>query len=80
MGRPVAVLIKLFLLCLVVGLVMAFFHITPAHLITDTFANIGHLWDLLVGFIYWSLPYAQLGAWIVIPIVAIVLIMRVARR
>jgi len=73
-------IIRLVLLCLVVGLLLAFFNITPQHIITDTIATIRDVGDLIVNFVRWALPYILLGAVVVVPIAVISVILRVARR
>ncbi len=38
------------------------------------------IWALTVSFVRWALPYALLGAYIVVPAAAIVLVLRAVRR
>ena len=77
--NPVGTIIRLLLLCLVVGLVLAFFNITPQHILTDTLRTIGEIWDLVEGIVRWAVPYILMGAVVVVPVAVISLIMR-ARR
>ncbi len=76
----VGTVIRILLICLLVGLVMAFFGITPAHIIDDTIATAHHAWVLVVEFVLWAIPYILLGGSVVLPIAAIVLILRFVRR
>lgn len=72
--------LRILLLCLVVGLVMAFFGITPAHIIDDTIATAQRAWGLVVDFVLWAVPYVLLGGSVVLPVAAIILILRLVRR
>jgi Na+/H+-dicarboxylate symporter len=76
----VGTVLRILLICLLVGLLMAFFGITPAHIIDDTIATAERAWGLVVHFVLWAVPYILLGGSVVLPIVAIVLILRFVRR
>jgi ABC-type uncharacterized transport system permease subunit len=76
----VGTVIRILLICLVVGLVMAFFGITPAHIIDDTFATAHRAWALVVDFVLWAAPYILLGGSVVLPVAAIILVLRFVRR
>jgi Na+/H+-dicarboxylate symporter len=76
----VGTVIRILLICLLVGLVMAFFGLTPEHIIDDTIATARHAWALVVNFVLWAVPYVLLGGSVVLPVVAIVFILRFVRR
>jgi hypothetical protein len=80
MQSMVGTVFRILLICLVVGLVMAFFGITPAHIIDDTIATAQRAWALVVSFVLWAVPYVLLGGSVVLPIAAIILILRFVRR
>jgi hypothetical protein len=73
-------IVRLILLCLVVGLLLAFFDITPHSILTDTARTIREVWDLIGAFVRWALPYILLGAVIVVPIALLSFLLRRARR
>jgi ABC-type uncharacterized transport system permease subunit len=77
--NPVGTILKLLLLCLVVGLVLTFFDITPQHIFSDTLRTIGQVWDLVERLLRWAVPYIMMGAIVVVPIVVISQVLR-ARR
>lgn len=76
----VGTVLRILLICLLVGLLMAFFGITPAHIIDDTVATAERAWALVVHFVLWAVPYILLGGSVVLPIIAIVFILRLVRR
>jgi Na+/H+-dicarboxylate symporter len=76
----VGTVLRILLICLVVGLLMAFFGITPQHMVDDTIATAQHAWLLVLHFVLWAVPYILLGGSVVLPIVAIMLILRFVRR
>jgi hypothetical protein len=76
----VGTVLRILLICLLVGLLMAFFGITPAHIIDDTVATAQRAWGLVVHLVLWAVPYILLGGSVVLPIVAIVLVLRFVRR
>ena len=78
--NPVGGIVRLLLLCLVVGLILSFFDITPQHIVTDTLRTIRSIYDLLFGAVHWAVPYILLGAVIVIPVAVISLMMRRRRQ
>ena len=77
--NPVGTILKLLLLCLVVGLVLSFFNITPQHIVTDTLRTLREIYDLIFGAVHWAVPYILLGAVVVIP-VAVISVMTSRRR
>ena len=74
--NPVGTILKLLLLCLVVGLILSFFDITPQHIVTDTLRTLREIYDLVFGAVHWAVPYILLGAVIVVPVAVISLMTR----
>lgn len=72
--------IRLLLLCLVVGLVLAFFDISPQSIITDTWAAIRDVGELVWSFVAWAVPYILLGAVVVVPVAVISYLVRATNR
>jgi hypothetical protein len=75
----IGTIIRLLLLCLVVGLLLAFFNITPSRIFTDTAVTIRQVYELGIDFVGWAESYVTLGAVIVVPIAVVALLMRLAR-
>ena len=76
LGRAVG----LFMLCILVGLFLESIGITARGLLTDTWHTLDILWQKLRDLVEWSLPYALLGAIIVIPLALLSLVDRLRRR
>jgi hypothetical protein len=74
--NPVGGIVRLVLLCLLVGLVLSFFDITPQHIVTDTLRTLREIYDLVFGAVHWAVPYILLGAVVVVPVAVISLMMR----
>jgi Na+/H+-dicarboxylate symporter len=72
--------IGLFVLCILVGLFLESIGITARGLLTDTWHTLGELFHKLRDLVEWSLPYALLGAIIVIPLALLSLVDRLRRR
>lgn len=67
-GNPIAVALRLALISIVVGIVMAAMGITPDNIIYRIRQFMQTLYDLGFGSIEWLLQYLMLGALVVIPI------------
>lgn len=67
-GNPVAVIVRLIVLSIVVGIVLSVMGITPQNLFSRLDEFIRHLYDLGFGAIDWILGYLLLGALVVVPI------------
>ena len=76
-GRTV---IKVVVWSLVIGLLLAAFDIKPQLLLEGLGETVQSIFDLVAGFIEWTLPYIMLGAVVVIPIWLIVTVVRIARE
>ena len=72
--------IGLFVLCVLVGVFLESIGITAQGIVSDTWHTIGLLFRRTGALIAWSLPYALLGAIIVVPVVLLSLIQRRRRR
>ena len=80
LGAVLGLVIRLLLLCLIVGLFMAYFDLTPARMLVDAAEAIRHGWALAARFVGWAAPYILLGASVVIPIAAVILVLRLIQR
>jgi hypothetical protein len=67
-GHPVAVVVRLALVCLLVGLLLSLFGITPRNFFQSIDDLARRIYDLGFGAIEWLLEYMLLGAMLVIPI------------
>jgi hypothetical protein len=76
----VGTVIRLLFICLVAGLFMAFFGIRPSHLFNDFAESFWRAWDILAVVVRWAATYIALGAYVVVPVVLVVLLLRVLRR
>lgn len=79
-GSLLGLAIRLLMICVAVGLVMAFLGITPRSLIADTLGSLREAWEIVLRLFHWALPYALLGASVVIPIAVVVFALRLIRR
>ena len=52
--NPVGGIVRLLLLCLVVGLILSFFDITPQHIVSDTLRTLREIYDLVFGAVHWA--------------------------
>jgi len=67
-GSPIAVIVRLILLSLVVGIVLSTLGITPQNLFYQLNIILGHLYDMGFKSVEWVLGYIVLGAMVVVPI------------
>ncbi len=72
--------IGLFVLCVLVGLFLETIGITARGLLTDTWHTLGALVHRIGDLFAWALPYAALGAIVVIPLMLLSLLERRRRR
>ena len=66
--------IGLFVLCILVGLFLESIGITARGILTDTWHTLDLLWQKLRDLVVWSVPYALLGAIIVVPLALLSLV------
>lgn len=67
-GNPVAVLVRLALLSIVVGIVLSALGITPGNLFYHLDLIVRRLYDMGFGAIEWVFGYLLIGAMVVVPI------------
>ena len=72
--------IGLFVLCVLVGLFLERIGITVHGLVFDTWQTLLALYHKVANLIVWSLPYALLGAIIVVPLTVLSLVGRSRHR
>lgn len=72
--------IGLFVLCVLVGLFLESIGITAHGFLTDTWNTLGALFHKLRDIVVWSLPYALVGAIIVVPLALLSLVEHRRRR
>lgn len=73
-------LIKLAVGCLVVGLLLNFFDVSPRGFLEGLGGTALEIFDILSGLLEWAVKYILLGAIVVIPIWLIIVLWRVARK
>jgi len=72
----VGTVVKLIILSLIVGLLLAWFEVTPQDLVRDVFGNIDEIVQWSVDVFGSAASYILLGAVIVVPIWAILYLLR----
>jgi len=75
-GSPIAALLKLALLCIVVGFILSAVGLDPWHIARSLERMIRHVWNMGFDAIRWLWRYFLLGAVVVIPIWLLVRLMR----
>lgn len=78
-GNPIAVILRLALISIIVGVVLSALGITPQNFFYRMQILAGRIYDMGFGAIEWALGYLLLGAIIVIPIWVITRIFGIAR-
>lgn len=73
-------ILKLAFVSLLVGLFMRWFDITPQSIMENFGDSVVKAYSVMTGWIEWMVPYILLGATIVVPIWAILAILRLAGR
>ncbi len=76
----VSTVIKLALVCLGVGLILAFFDVDPVQLLQNFPRAIRSAFQVVVDMIRWAVPYITLGAVVVLPIWLIFFLLRLLRN
>lgn len=67
-GRPVAVIVRLLILSIVVGIVLSALGITPRNLLYHIDLLARRIYDMGFGSLEWILQHLLLGALVVVPI------------
>lgn len=71
--------LKLIVVSLVIGMVLAFFDAKPEELLASLGETVQSIFRVLVSLVEWMVPYILLGAVVVIPIWVIMLVWRMVR-
>ncbi len=79
-ARILPTAIKLLLLCLVVGMLLSVFGVTPGDLLNNFWGTVRETWRTILDFFRWGWAYVALGAIIVVPIWIIALVLGRIRR
>jgi hypothetical protein len=67
-GRPIAVILRLVILSLLVGILLSMFGVTPRNFLSVIDGFFRYLYDLGFGAFEWLFEFLLLGAMLVIPI------------
>jgi hypothetical protein len=78
-GPPLAVLFRLILLSILVGVILAALGLDPLNIIDSIRRLVLHIWDMGFDAVRWLWQYFLLGAVIVVPIWLIVRLVRAPR-
>jgi len=73
-------ILKLALVSLAVGIFMSFFDITPQSILENFGDTVGKVYATVTSWLRWMVPYILLGATIVVPIWAILAVLRLGGR
>lgn len=71
--------VKVLIVCFLVGLVLAFLDVDPRNIFHDLVGLVRRLFELSVDFFGWAVSYVLLGAVVVLPIWAVILLFRFLR-
>lgn len=80
MHGVVSTVVRLALICLAVGLILAFLDVDPVGLMRNFPEAVQALFEVLADMIGWAAPYVVLGAVVVVPIWLVLFLLRMARR
>ena len=72
-------IVKVLVLSFVVGFALSVFDIDPASIVTNTWATVRDVGELVADVVRWALPYILVGAVVVVPIAAVSLLLRWTR-
>lgn len=75
-----AIVVKLLVASLVVGLVLRALNIQPRNLLRDIPDVVYDAYRTIVHLLDWALPYIMVGAVVVVPIWALVMLFRLVKR
>ena len=78
-GPPVAVIVRLVLLSILVGLILAAIGLDPWNIIESVRRLVAHIWNMGFDAVRWLWRYFLLGAVIVVPIWLVVRLVRAPR-
>ena len=72
--------VRILVLCLIVGMIISFFDISPEGMLGLLGSTVERIFLVISGVVQWAVPYVLVGAVVVIPIWVVVYIVRVARK
>lgn len=72
--------LKLLVISLLIGMVLAFFDTKPEELLASLGETVQSIFRVMVSLVEWMVPYILLGAVVVIPIWGIMLVWRFVRE
>lgn len=75
-----ATILRLFILSIVIGLVLSAFDIDPESLLGAIGGTAESIFNIAVDAIEWAVPFALIGAVVVVPLWLILTALRIARR
>ena len=76
----VSTIVKLLAVCLLVGMLLSVFDITPEQLLTSFGQTVERIIRMVMSFGSWAVRYIFVGAVVVVPIWLLIVLLRVIRR
>ncbi len=78
-GNPLAVVVRLAIISVIVGIVLAALGLTPAEVVGALQRLVQRVYDMGFGAITWALQYFLIGAVIVFPVWAVLRLLKLSR-
>jgi uncharacterized membrane protein len=75
-----ATILRLFILSIIIGLILSAFDINPESLLGAIGGTAEGIFNVIVNAIEWAVPFALIGAVVVVPIWLVLTALRIARR
>jgi Na+/H+-dicarboxylate symporter len=79
-GNPVAVIVRLILISIMVGVVLAALGIRPDEILIGLQRLFRNIWDMGFDAVHWAFRYFLIGAAVVVPVWVLIRLMSVMRR
>ena len=79
-NTAVSTIVKIAIISLLVGLALAFFDISPRSLVENLGETVVDIYEVVLGFLKWSLKYVLLGAVVVVPIWLVFFLIGLAKK
>ncbi|MDV7338805.1 DUF6460 domain-containing protein [Terasakiella sp. A23] len=76
-GRTI---LRLIFISLLVGVIMSFFDITPQSILENFGETVSKVYGVATGWLRWMVPYILLGATIVVPVWAVLALLKMGGR
>lgn len=76
----VSTIVRLAILCFLVGFILVFFDIKPEHIFENFGDTVVNIWRGVIDAAEWAAPYVVTGAIIVLPIWAVVTVLDFLKR